>query len=437
MLKFSFYRFLIIIFFTFFIEAVEAQPLIEWSPHAFDLRLQLESELDTLLVISNVGSDSLTFSISITFGDQNMWLSASPDSGEIAAAELRNVQLYFATSELGVGIYYATIEIATNDPEHLQVNIPVVLRIIDHLGCQLVLPNGGTVTATVQQEADTTISFFILNIGDSACSYRAIPMDPWLSVLLESGEIPANASESVSVTISAADLDEGEQIGYVQFLDQADNLSLLTVQVAVEAACLRPQVAAEQSEDEINFTIDFRESSVMPVLVRVWQRFANSDWEWRYSLPVDDSLEVSLTLLPEQENWFRFQTVCQAGQSSSFLELGPFFCIVDVDQSVASPTVPSTSSLLPGFPNPFNSHIMIRYQLAKDSNVTLSIYDAAGNRIKSWSNKEKNSILGTAGVHSLLWDGKNDKSKAVSSGVYWLILSSEQHRWRQSIVLVR
>jgi len=66
------------------------------------------------------------------------------------------------------------------------------------------------------------------------------------------------------------------------------------------------------------------------------------------------------------------------------------------------------------YPNPFNPSTTIQYGLAKDTHVKINIYNIKGQKVKTLINENKQ-----AGVHKIIWDGKDHKQKNVSSGIYF------------------
>jgi hypothetical protein len=75
--------------------------------------------------------------------------------------------------------------------------------------------------------------------------------------------------------------------------------------------------------------------------------------------------------------------------------------------------VPTEFALQLNYPNPFNPSTTIKYQIAVDANVTLDVYNLAGQKIRTLvSNEQK------AGYYSVVWDGRNDAGQTVSSGLY-------------------
>lgn len=65
------------------------------------------------------------------------------------------------------------------------------------------------------------------------------------------------------------------------------------------------------------------------------------------------------------------------------------------------------------YPNPFNPTTTISFSIPEESNVELSIYNIKGQKIKSLLSDQKEP-----GEHTIVWNGKDDNNKPVSSGVY-------------------
>jgi len=75
--------------------------------------------------------------------------------------------------------------------------------------------------------------------------------------------------------------------------------------------------------------------------------------------------------------------------------------------------IPEKYVLFNNYPNPFNPTTTIKYGIPVHSKVTLKIYDILGREIKTLVDEIKD-----AGYHSVLWDGRNDNGRTVSTGVY-------------------
>lgn len=70
------------------------------------------------------------------------------------------------------------------------------------------------------------------------------------------------------------------------------------------------------------------------------------------------------------------------------------------------------------YPNPFNPVTTIHYKIVKSARVELSVYNTAGQKIKTLSNIHQN-----AGSYTLYWDGRNGFGQQVASGLYIYRLS--------------
>jgi len=78
-------------------------------------------------------------------------------------------------------------------------------------------------------------------------------------------------------------------------------------------------------------------------------------------------------------------------------------------------------TLLPNYPNPFNPRTTISYSLESDGQVELAVYSARGARVRTLVSEWQTSDAS----HTVIWDGKDSKGQAQSSGVYYARLESQ------------
>ncbi len=82
-------------------------------------------------------------------------------------------------------------------------------------------------------------------------------------------------------------------------------------------------------------------------------------------------------------------------------------------------------------PNPFTDLTTIRLLLPARDRATLRVYDAAGRLVRTLLDG-----MFDAGMHEIVWDGKDDRGRPVGSGVFFIRLdASPQHAGRKAIVL--
>jgi hypothetical protein len=75
--------------------------------------------------------------------------------------------------------------------------------------------------------------------------------------------------------------------------------------------------------------------------------------------------------------------------------------------------IPTVYALDQNYPNPFNPTTTISYQLPKESNVKLTIYNILGQPVRTLVNDRQ-----PASYYTIVWDGKNDRGMTISSGTY-------------------
>jgi hypothetical protein len=74
---------------------------------------------------------------------------------------------------------------------------------------------------------------------------------------------------------------------------------------------------------------------------------------------------------------------------------------------------PKGFALTGNHPNPFNPSTTISFTLPSSGAARLSIYDVTGRKVRDLVS----SVL-PAGAHEMVWDGRDDSGKTVSSGTY-------------------
>jgi len=84
------------------------------------------------------------------------------------------------------------------------------------------------------------------------------------------------------------------------------------------------------------------------------------------------------------------------------------------------------------FPNPFNPETVIKFNLPEASRVSLNVYNVLGQVVKTLVNEEL-----SAGLHSVIWDGKNAQGSDVSSGVYFYRIKAGDFESTMRMTLLR
>lgn len=98
--------------------------------------------------------------------------------------------------------------------------------------------------------------------------------------------------------------------------------------------------------------------------------------------------------------------------------------------------LPSQFVLEQNYPNPFSlagdkTATRIRFVLPQPAVISVRVYNALGQLVR-----ELFHGVQTAGSHQLIWDGRNDRGRHVSSGLYWLRLESDEFVATRKMLIV-
>lgn len=94
--------------------------------------------------------------------------------------------------------------------------------------------------------------------------------------------------------------------------------------------------------------------------------------------------------------------------------------------------VPTETRLMQNYPNPFNPRTEIRFELAHDGPVTLTVYDVNGRLVKRLIEASF-----SAGSHRTFWNGERANGESVASGVYFYELQSPEGRRSRRMLLLK
>ena len=94
--------------------------------------------------------------------------------------------------------------------------------------------------------------------------------------------------------------------------------------------------------------------------------------------------------------------------------------------------IPTSFSLSQNFPNPFNNHTAIRYQLPFKSHVLIEIYSIQGRKVNTIIDEEKG-----AGTYSYTWDGVDQDQNVLSSGIYFYQIKVDDYIKVNKMILIK
>jgi len=107
--------------------------------------------------------------------------------------------------------------------------------------------------------------------------------------------------------------------------------------------------------------------------------------------------------------------------------------IVGIQEEENNLSIITKYALMQNYPNPFNPITTIKYQLPESNiKVHLNIYNIKGQLVRTLVNEIQN-----VGIHSIIWDGKNNDGRDLSSGIYLYRLKTEKYINTKKMLLLK
>ena len=98
---------------------------------------------------------------------------------------------------------------------------------------------------------------------------------------------------------------------------------------------------------------------------------------------------------------------------------------------------PKLTQLLQNFPNPFNPETWIPYQLETSADVTLQIYDTAGDIVRTLDLGFKGQGFYMTRSTAAYWDGRNNMGEQVASGIYFYSLHTPDFSATRKMLILK
>ena len=356
--------------------------------------------------------NTLTYSLGGTDADSFSIVSTSGQLQTNAALDYENKTSYSVsvsvsdgnegTDSIDVTISVTDVDEAGNDPPTFTDGSSTTRSVAENTASGT---NIGTAVAATDSDSDDTLTYTLG--GTDAASF---------SIVSTSGQLQTNAAldyetkTSYSVTVSVSD-GNGESDSITVTINVTDvNETGATVSTNITTCSV-----SHKSGNVYDVTIAGTVTGNRNVRFLIVHGYVNDD--------PDEIGRDSVGFLDagETKNFSITGTWTHDGSTSQECS------VVLTYQTLGAPSaqsLPAKTALLSNYPNPFNPETWIPYQLAKPSDVTITVYDIRGRVVRTL-------ILGhqTAGVYrsrskAAYWDGKNEFGEAVASGVYFYRLTA-------------
>ncbi|HEX28731.1 TPA: T9SS type A sorting domain-containing protein, partial [Candidatus Poribacteria bacterium] len=89
------------------------------------------------------------------------------------------------------------------------------------------------------------------------------------------------------------------------------------------------------------------------------------------------------------------------------------------------------------YPNPFNPETWIPFELSKESDVKIEIYDISGRLIRVLNLGRLKAGRYISRDKAAYWDGRNQNGELVSSGIYYYVIQAGQFRQMRKMVILK
>ena len=106
-------------------------------------------------------------------------------------------------------------------------------------------------------------------------------------------------------------------------------------------------------------------------------------------------------------------------------------------QSLLAAIRPTETRLLANYPNPFNPETWIPYELATDTEVTLTIYNTQGIVVRVLHFGQQAAGYYTDRQRAAYWDGRNALGEQVASGIYFYQLETDEMSSLRKMVILK
>ncbi len=146
--------------------------------------------------------------------------------------------------------------------------------------------------------------------------------------------------------------------------------------------------------------------------------------------PSASSLDPSMISAADVASWLAHAQGLDVGDAN--LQRGIRFL-----QQLLAALTPKKTTLLPNYPNPFNPETWIPYNLAREAEVAITIYDTKGTLVRRLALGNQAAGYYAARGKAAFWDGRNERGEAVASGIYIYQFRAGDYAASRRMVIVK
>lgn len=139
--------------------------------------------------------------------------------------------------------------------------------------------------------------------------------------------------------------------------------------------------------------------------------------------------KASYNAIPSYQGW-NMETEQYENNAHSLSEYRHYYMLKMDAGSLNDSPIPKL--YMDNHPNPFNPDTTLRFSLPEATDIDLGIYNLKGQKVRKLLSGTK-----TAGMHSCLWDAKDNNGNKVASGIYFAVLSYQGKQLSRKLLLMK
>ncbi len=348
------------------------------------------------------GTDASSFSIVSTSGQLQTNTALDYETKNAYSVTVSVSDGNSGTDNIDVTINVTDVDEAGNDPPTFTDGTSTTRSVAENTTSG---SNIGTAVAATDSDGGDTLTYTLG--GTDASSF---------SIVSTSGQLQTNAAldyetkTSYSVTVSVSDGNGGSDSITVTINVTDVNETAATVSTNITTCSV-----SHKSGNVYDVTIAGTVTGNRNVRFLIVHGYVNDD--------PDEIGRDSVGFLDagETKNFSITGTWTHDGSTSQECS------VVLTYQTLSAPSaqsIPVKTALLPNFPNPFNPETWIPFQLAKPSDVTITIYDVRGRVVRALNLGHQAAGVYQSRSKAAHWDGRNHFGEKVAAGVYFYMLKA-------------
>ena len=130
--------------------------------------------------------------------------------------------------------------------------------------------------------------------------------------------------------------------------------------------------------------------------------------------------------------WITYFALVLTGLRGESDTLSITITIEDVQLALDDDIIPTKFRMYPASPNPFNNQVVLKWDLAEESSVQLTIFDIQGRKI--WN---KDYGISIPGRYSARWNGLDSFNQPVATGIYFVRIETIKNIAQQKVLYLK